>query len=130
MNTAGFTQFSVIPRPEEYDQCIFAASLSFQFGMEHQVLQDPTNHPIDGIIFPEATSAWYLSCVLHHLPSPTPTGTDPKSLSTEIWKHAMETRTPKWLPGDRNGAVGADFMYVGRRAESKRKLANSVLPEP
>jgi hypothetical protein len=109
MNTGDLFQFSPIPRPEAFN-LYFLASPPSQFGAHP--IQDPKTHLIDGIVFPEATSAWYLRQVLHHLSSPT--GIDPISLSDKIWQHSMEMSAASWLAGDRNAAVGTDLMYVGQ----------------
>jgi hypothetical protein len=86
--------------------------LAFPFGGQAPpVPRDANSDHIDGIVFPEATSAWYLSNVLQQLLNPAAPGNfDPKSLSDMIWHHAHTTSNLKWRAGDRNAAVGTDFM--------------------
>ncbi|KAK4042252.1 hypothetical protein C8A01DRAFT_33752 [Parachaetomium inaequale] len=112
MNTADLAPCSVVPLPEVFDQP-FSPNLAFQFGGQAQALRDANSDHIDGIVFPEATSAWYLSNVLQQLSNPTAPGNfDSKSLSDLIWQHALATCALKWRAGDRNAAVGTDFIAL------------------
>ncbi|KAK4129206.1 hypothetical protein N657DRAFT_639781 [Parathielavia appendiculata] len=111
MHTTDLAPFSVIPRPEAFDQH-FLTSVPFQFGVQNQALQDPNSDVIEGIVFPEATSAWYLSLVLQQLSNPTQAGIDSKALSDKIWQHARLTASARWRAGDRNAAVGTDLIAL------------------
>ncbi|KAK4100692.1 hypothetical protein N658DRAFT_427224 [Parathielavia hyrcaniae] len=119
MHTADLAPFSVIPRPEAFDQH-FLASVPLQFGAaaaaapnQQAALQDPHGDVIDGIVFPEATSAWYLGLVLQQLSNPTLVpDLDSKALSEKIWQHARCTASARWRAGDRNAAVGTDLIAL------------------
>ncbi|KAK3300152.1 uncharacterized protein B0H64DRAFT_414237 [Chaetomium fimeti] len=60
----------------------------FQFGGQGQGFREANGDQIDGMAFPEGTSAWYLSNVLQQLSNPTmPAVVDPKTLSSMIFQH-------------------------------------------
>jgi hypothetical protein len=110
MHTAGLEAISMIPLPENLDQHLASGS-PFQSGAQAQGFRDSNGDRIEGMVVPEATSAWYLSRVLQQLSDPALPGTvDTKTLSTMIWQHAQDISAAKWRAGDRNGAVCTDLM--------------------
>ncbi len=112
MHTMGLNLMSLVPTPDAFDR-YFLASLPHLRVAQYQGYRDVNSDQIEGIVFPEAGSALYLSKVLEQLSNPTLLDTiDPITLSGIIWQHARETAAAKWRAGDRNAAVGTDFMCV------------------
>lgn len=109
MHTTGLAPFSVVPAPESLDNH-FPASAQFQFGGPPQGFRGANSDQIHGMVFPEATSTWYLSTVLQQLSDPTLSEIDPKTLTDRIWQHAKSLSSAEWLTCGRNAAVGIDFM--------------------
>ena len=108
----------MVPLPDAFDP-YFLASLPFRRVAQYQGYRDVNSDQIEGIVFPEAGSAYYLSRVLEQLSNPTlPGALDPIALSEMIWLHAREMAAAKWRAGDRNAAVGTDFMYVRRPSQT------------
>jgi hypothetical protein len=96
----------VIPLPEAFDQH-FPGSAPFH----GPGFRDANSDRIEGMVLPEATSAWYLSRVLQQLSDPAlPGNIDPEVLSNLILQHARDVDSAKWRAGDRNAAFGADLM--------------------
>ena len=118
MHTMGLNLMSVVPLPDAFDR-YFLASLPFLRVVHYQGYRDVNSDQIEGIVFPEAGSAYFLSKVLEQLSNPTLLGAiDPIALSEMIWLHAREMAAAKWRAGDRNAAVGTDFMYVRRPCQT------------
>ncbi|KAK4242707.1 hypothetical protein C8A03DRAFT_40048 [Achaetomium macrosporum] len=112
MHTAGLDAISVIPLPEHFDQHLASGS-PLQFGAEEQGFRDANSDGIEGMVVPEATSAWYLSRVLQQLSDPAlPGNVDSKTLSSMIWQHAQDISSAKWRAGDRNAAVCMDLIAL------------------
>lgn len=110
MHTSGLAQVSVIPLPEAFDRH-FRGTLAFQFGGQDQEYRDGNSDRIEGMVLPEATSAWYLSRVLQQLSDPAlPDNIDSEVLSNLIMQHAKDVDSAKWRTGDRNAAFGTDLM--------------------
>lgn len=118
MHTANLHWDFTIPFPESLDQylpgsSVFglgqASSSSASAGLSLDVDIDS----IDGMIWPEATSAWYLSSVLQQLSGTAPpTQTDRNMLSGAITAHTINVMSGNWKRGDRTAAVGTNFMYT------------------
>jgi hypothetical protein len=107
MQTTGLAPYTEVPLPEQLDRYF---PVQFQFGGPHQGFRDTNSDQIHGMVFPEATSAWYLSTVLQRLSDPTESGIDPKELTDTILQHAKLLSSPQWLTCGRNAAVGVDLM--------------------
>ncbi|AEO70175.1 85e784a5-aa62-49f1-8cce-aec5911353d2 [Thermothielavioides terrestris] len=108
MHTSGLAQVSVIPLPEAFDQH-FPGSAPFH----GPGFRDANSDRIEGMVLPEATSAWYLSRVLQQLSDPAlPGNIDPEVLSNLILQHARDVDSAKWRAGDRNAAFGADLISL------------------
>jgi len=119
MHTANLHYDFSIPFPESFDQYLLG-SMGIGFGGHAggavagsgAPFLDANIDQIDGIVWPEATSAWYLSNVLHQLSSPTtPTTADRNMLSGAITAHTINMLSSNWKRGDRTAAVGLNFMY-------------------
>ncbi len=117
----------VVPLPDAFDR-YFLAHLPFLRVAQYQGYRDVNSDQIEGIVFPEAGSAFYLSKVLEQLSNPALLGAiDHISLSGMIWQHARETAAAKWRAGDRNAAVGTDFMCVRRSVPDSWFLLTNFL---
>ncbi len=116
MHTANLNWDFTIPFPESLDQYL-PGSVAFQFGTqgsgpEPTYMDDNISH-IDGMVWPEATSAWYLSNVLQQLEGPNPpSAVDRNVLSGAITAHTISILSRNWKRGDRTAAVGTNFMYT------------------
>ncbi|KAL2127797.1 hypothetical protein VTI74DRAFT_10157 [Chaetomium olivicolor] len=105
MHTADLITGFQIPLPEAFNAHL-PASMPVQFGGQNQGFRDATSDHIEGMVFPEATSAWYLSTVLHQLSNPLlPGALDSKELSDLILQHAKDTT-------HRNAAVVTDLIAL------------------
>jgi hypothetical protein len=108
MHTAGLAPASPIPPPGAIDQH-FPSGGPFPLGGQGQGFRGANGDQIDGMAFPEGTSAWYLSHVLQQLSDPTmhalidPTMADPKTLSGMIVQHTRIFSSMGWR-------VGTDYM--------------------
>jgi hypothetical protein len=118
MHTANLHWDFSIPFPESFDQYL-SGSLGIDFGAQGSGSRtgapflDANIDRIDGIVWPEATSAWYLSSVLQQLTRPTPpTADDRNMLSGAITAHTINILSSNWKRGDRTAAVGTNFMYT------------------
>ncbi|KAK1830392.1 hypothetical protein QBC39DRAFT_285634 [Podospora conica] len=116
MHTANLHWDFTIPFPESFDQYLPGSS-AFGLGLAtssaNLSLDDADS--IDGMIWPEATSAWYLSSVLQQLSStaaPPPTQTDRNTLSSAITAHTINVMSGNWKRGDRTAAVGTNFIAL------------------
>jgi hypothetical protein len=109
MHTVGLAPSSTIPLPDALDQHLPGSPL-LPFGGQSPIVRDPNSTRIEGMVVPEATSAWYLSCVLHHLSNPGPPIMDTKVLAERIWDHVDDISRARWRTGDRNAAVATDLM--------------------
>ncbi|KAK4153243.1 hypothetical protein C8A00DRAFT_34014 [Chaetomidium leptoderma] len=128
MHTTGLAPVSVIPFPEAFNQ-YFPATDPFQFGGQDQGFRDANSDYIDGIVFPEATSAWYLSNVLQQLSNPALPGTlDHKALSDMIWRHAKDIASAKWRAGDRHAAIATDFVALMKLNHLGLFSGNGAMP--
>lgn len=119
IHTANLNSDFSIPFPESFDQYL-PGSLSYGFGNQEPRpgsgsgagFLDGNIDEIDGMIWPEATSAFYLSNVLQQLASPSaPTANDRNMLSGAITAHTISILSGNWGRGDRTAAVGTNFMY-------------------
>ncbi len=110
-----------IPFPESFDQYL-PGSLAFSLQPQSQgstsssssgvPFLDANADHIDGMVFPEATSAFYLSNVLQQLSGPTPPSPAHRNmLSSAITAHTLNIMGASWKRGDR-AAVGTNFMYI------------------
>jgi hypothetical protein len=114
MHMTDLASVPLVPFPQHFDQYF---PPSFPFLPPGQTFRDANSDQIEGIVFPEATSAWHLSFVLQLLANPQlltdptlPGYTNPKELSTMIADHAKDIVASKWRAGNRNAALGTDFM--------------------
>jgi hypothetical protein len=116
MHTANLHWDFSIPFPESFDQYL-PGSVGLGFGNQAGgpaggTFLDANIDQIDGIVWPEATSAWYLSNVLQQLSSPNPPSpADRNMLSGAITAHTINMLSSNWKRGDRAAAVGTNFMY-------------------
>jgi hypothetical protein len=110
MHTAGLAPASPIPPPGAIDQH-FPSGGPFPLGGQGQGFRGANGDQIDGMAFPEGTSAWYLSHVLQQLSDPTmhalidPTMADPKTLSGMIVQHTRIFSSMGWR-------VGTDYIAL------------------
>ncbi|KAJ4296979.1 hypothetical protein N0V88_003895 [Collariella sp. IMI 366227] len=101
-----------IPLPETFN-AHFPPRMPTQFGGQTEEFGDANSDHIEGMVFPEAASAWYLRTVLNQLSNPLMPGAfDTKQLSDMILQHAKETAAVKWKSGDRNAAVVTDLIAL------------------
>ncbi|KAK0631715.1 hypothetical protein B0T14DRAFT_559472 [Immersiella caudata] len=106
-----------IPFPESFDQYL-PGSVGLGFGNQvggsaEGTFLDANIDQIDGIVWPEATSAWYLSNVLQQLSSPNlPSSADRNMLSGAITAHTINMLSSNWKRGDRTAAVGTNFIAL------------------
>ncbi|KAK3341289.1 hypothetical protein B0T25DRAFT_336947 [Lasiosphaeria hispida] len=126
-----------IPFPESFDQYL-PGSLTFGFQGQGQssgssssssigYLDANIDH-IDGMVWPEATSAWYLSNVLQQLGSPTPaTAADRNMLSGAITAHTINVLSGNWKRGDRTAAVGTNFIAL-MKVNQPGLISGSTVP--
>ncbi|KAK3393696.1 hypothetical protein B0H63DRAFT_516866 [Podospora didyma] len=109
MHTSSLGSDFWIPFPEAFDQYLLGSAM---FGLQGQGL-DANLDRIEGMVWPEANSAWYLSNVLHQLAGPTPQSIeDRNTLSGAITQHTLQVLEGSWERGDRTGAVGANFIAL------------------
>ncbi|KAK1755262.1 hypothetical protein QBC47DRAFT_212792 [Echria macrotheca] len=124
MHTANIHSSFSIPFPESFDQYL-PNSLSFGFGGQgsasgsasasgsRAVFLDSNTDQIDGMVWPEATSAFYLSSVLQQLTSPSPPiPNDRNMLSGAITAHTINLLSGNWGRGGRTAAVGTNFIAL------------------
>jgi hypothetical protein len=112
MHTANLHWDFSIPFPESFDQYLPGSVFGSQAPGSGTVFLDANTEHVDGIVWPEATSAWYLSNVLQQLSSPSaPNPTDRNIISGAITAHTINMLSSNWKRGDRSVAVGTNFMY-------------------
>ncbi|KAK0746420.1 hypothetical protein B0T18DRAFT_390872 [Schizothecium vesticola] len=118
MHTANLHWDFTIPFPESLDQYLPGSSV-FGLGQASSAASasslslDVDIDSIDGMIWPEATSAWYLSSVLQQLSGTAPpTQTDRNMLSGAITAHTINVMSGNWKRGDRTAAVGTNFIAL------------------
>lgn len=114
MHTANLGWDFSIPFPESFDQYL-SGGLSYSFGSQASGSGHlgGNSDQIDGMVWPEATSAFYLSSVLQQLANPgSPTATDRNMLSGAVTTHTINVLSGNWKRGDRTAAVGTNFMYT------------------
>lgn len=109
MHTSGLGLDFVVPFPEAFDQYL-SGNLLLQFDAQGKLVRDAHIDHIDGIILPEANSAWYLSSVLEYLLHPGAMSV--VDLSAAITRHTTDLVSGSWMNRDRNAAVGTNFMYL------------------
>lgn len=109
IHTSIVTSELAIPFPEAFDQYL-PGSLAYDFHTQGEGFGylDPDLEQIDGVVWPEANSAGYLSSVLQHLStSAVPIVSSRNSVTDMIMGHTMGL-----LQNKRNAAVGTNFMYL------------------
>ncbi|KAL2017656.1 hypothetical protein VTK56DRAFT_1870 [Thermocarpiscus australiensis] len=116
MHTANLGLDFVIPFPENFDQ-YFPGALGFQPGDRERGIRDANSDKIDGMVLPEAKSAWYLSSLLQQSSSlalsPTVNPTMNRSvLDAAITQHSYELSSSGWKTGERSGAVATNFIAM------------------
>ncbi|KAK4195830.1 hypothetical protein QBC40DRAFT_15519 [Triangularia verruculosa] len=99
-----------IPRPETFDP--FAPS-----ALQLQIqgvgpYRDANSHHIDGMVFPEATSAFNLNTGLRQLENPLMSPEDHEDLSDTVWQHTLDVLQAPWSTGDRSGAIGTNLIAM------------------
>ncbi|KAK4175443.1 hypothetical protein QBC36DRAFT_331440 [Triangularia setosa] len=99
-----------IPRPETFDQ--FApAALQLQI-QGIGAYRDGNSHHIDGMVFPEATSAFNLNTSLRQLENPLLSPEHHEELSDAVWQHTLDIYQASWSTGDRSGAMGTNLIAM------------------
>ncbi|KAK0734308.1 hypothetical protein B0T26DRAFT_64377 [Lasiosphaeria miniovina] len=109
MHTSGLSSDFWIPFPEAFDQYLLGSlMIGFQGGPI-----DANIDQIDTMVWPEASSAWYMSNVLHQLTAPSPVSpVDRNTLSGVITQHTLQVMERNWKMGDRTGSVGTNFIAL------------------
>lgn len=98
-----------IPQPETFGQ--FAPTPSqLQIQSVGAAYCDGNSHHIDGMVFPEATSAFNLNTALSPLDSPLMLSERHEELSDAVWQHTLNVFQTPWSTGDRNGAMSTNLM--------------------
>ena len=96
-----------VPFPETFDQYLggpMAIYPQFEY-------LDGGLDKIETIVWPEATSAWYLRNVLHQLSSSNlPTAAERDIRSEAITAHTLGLMNGQYKHGTRSAAVGLNFM--------------------
>jgi hypothetical protein len=111
MHTSSIGADFSVPFPEAFDQYL-PDSMMFRLQGQSQPL-DANIDQIDGMVWPEANSAWYLSNVMQQLSNPaSPPPADRNALSGAITAHTINLLAGNWRSGDRTAAVGTNFMYL------------------
>ncbi|KAK0747929.1 hypothetical protein B0T21DRAFT_406490 [Apiosordaria backusii] len=103
-----------IPRPEAFDQ--FAPS-ALQLQIQGiGAYRDGNSHHIDGMVFPEATSAFNLNTGLRQLENPLTSPEDHEQFSEElsdaVWQHTLDIFQAPWSTRDRSGAMGTNLIAM------------------
>ncbi|KAK3934061.1 hypothetical protein QBC46DRAFT_429320 [Diplogelasinospora grovesii] len=124
LHTSDVTSSFTVPFPEVFDQYL-PDSLGFGLQSPGQnypsgVVLDANMDQIDGMVWPEASSAWYLSNVLQELssgrselgPYPPPPTAQRNVLSGAITAHTLDLYAGNWKDGDRIAAVGTNFIAL------------------
>lgn len=111
MLTAGLGLHPMIPFPEAFDRNLLAR-MPFLAGGQNQGFLDANMGHFDGLLVPEASSAWSLSTVLQHLANP---GSLPAP--DQVFLNCIISQTKKMLPirgrpSDHNAALGTNFVTL------------------
>ncbi|VBB71664.1 Putative protein of unknown function [Podospora comata] len=100
-----------IPQPETFGQ--FAPTPSqLQIQSVGAAYCDGNSHHIDGMVFPEATSAFNLNTALSPLDSPLMLSERHEELSDAVWQHTLDVFQTPWSTGDRSGAMSTNLIAM------------------
>lgn len=111
MHTAGLALTSIVPAPDSISQRVPPSpQLQFNVSGQDQGFRDANSDRLEGIVFPEGSSAFYMSNILQELSSPLLEVINLKTYDRDVWESARITSTGKWRAGGRYSTLGIDFM--------------------